>query len=212
MELKDYWNTIRHRWKVILLCLFVSVGLAGFLTWQATPQYASSARIFIATTDAGAETGGAYQSGLFATQRASSYADLVGNRQLAERVNEALGGALDPDALADRVSARVVPDTVILQITATDPDPARARDIAQAYANGLSSLVTELETPSGKTNALDQGVDRRQRPHLDRPRSRPSPCATSAWPSCWACSSASVSQCSASSWTPPSRPPRTSPR
>ena len=69
-----------------------------------------------------------------------------------------------PTPCRRRVSATVVPETVILEITATDPDPAQARDIAQAYANGLSGLVTELETPSGKTNAVDQGLDRRQRP------------------------------------------------
>ena len=152
VELKDYWITIRRRWRVVVLCLLAALAAAAFLTWQATPQYASSARIFVSTSES--DTSAAYQGGLFATQRVASYADLVKSRQLAARVNDDLGGELDPDTLTGQVSAEVVPETVILEITATDPDPVVARDIAQAYAEGLRELVADLETPSGSSNAL----------------------------------------------------------
>jgi capsular exopolysaccharide synthesis family protein len=152
VELKDYWHTIRHRWKIVLFSLLAVVAVAGFLTWQATPQYASTSRIFVSTSES--STGDAYTGGLFATQRVTSYADLVGSRQLASRVSDSLGGSMDPDALTDQVTAEVVPETVILEITATDPDPETARDLAQAYAEGLRELVADLETPSGRQGAL----------------------------------------------------------
>ena len=47
-----------------------------------------------------------------------------------------------------------MPETVLLQITATDPDPMLARDMAQAYAEELRTLVADLETPEGKRDAL----------------------------------------------------------
>ncbi|MCW2868014.1 MAG: lipopolysaccharide biosynthesis [Marmoricola sp.] len=144
MELKDYWKTIRHRWKVILLCLLVTVAAASLLTWQTTPLYASSTRLFISTSPS--DTSDAYTGNLFATQRITSYAALVKDRPLAERVADDLGGSLDPDTLSGEVSATVDPDTVILQITATDADPVAARDIAQAYAEQLKLLVVDLET------------------------------------------------------------------
>ncbi len=94
---------------------------------------------------------------------------------------------------ADRPDrGRVVPETVILEITATDPDPAVARDIAQAYAEGLKALVADLETPSGSSNALIKAsiVDNAQ---LSDVASPPSRCATSASPPCSGC-------CSGSGW------------
>ena len=148
MELKDYWRTIRRRWKVIVLCLAATLAVASVITWQTTPLYSSSTRIFVSTSPS--DSAQAYQGNLFATQRITSYASLVKDRPLAEKVADDLGGSIDPDVLRDEVTATVDPDTVILQITATDADPVLARDIAQAYAEKLKNLVANLETPDGQ--------------------------------------------------------------
>ena len=89
------------------LCVAALMGAAAFLTWQATPQYASSARLFVSTSPS--DTSDAYTGSLFATQRVASYADLVGSRQLAERVSDDLGGSLDPDELTVRSRPRSSP-------------------------------------------------------------------------------------------------------
>ena len=151
MELQDYWQTIRRRWRVVLLVLAATLAAAAVLTFTSTPQYASSTRLFVSTSES--DSSAAYTGNLFATQRVASYADLVGSRQVAEQVSDDLGGNLDPDVLTDRVTATVVPETVILEITATDADPAMAQAIAQAYAEQLIVLVDELETPKGKQDA-----------------------------------------------------------
>lgn len=152
MELKDYWLAMRHRWRVVVLIVALSVGAAALLTWQATPQYSSTASIFVSTNPS--DTADAYQGNLFATQRVASYAELVGKRKLADQVANDLGTGMDPEVLQAAVSTSVNPDTVILEITATDPDPVVARDIAQAYAEALSDEVASLETPDGKTDPL----------------------------------------------------------
>jgi capsular exopolysaccharide synthesis family protein len=147
VELRDYWRTVRHRWATVLAVLSLTVGAAAFLTWQATPQYASTARLFIATSQS--DVSSAYTGGLFATQRVTSYADIVPkSAHLAEDVAALLGDGSDPDALRRQISAEVVPETVNLELTAVDPDPRRARDIAQAYAQAVSDLVPTLEPAS----------------------------------------------------------------
>ena len=151
MELRDYWRTIKRRWMTIVACLLVTVAVAGVVTWQTTPQYASTARLFVSTSPSDASQ--AYQGGLFATQRVASYADLIQSQQLAEQVSQDLGGEPTAAELPGKVEAAVVPETVNLEITATDPDPVLARDIAQAYAEQLSALVADLETPSGSKKA-----------------------------------------------------------
>ncbi|MEO5852288.1 MAG: polysaccharide biosynthesis tyrosine autokinase [Nocardioides sp.] len=152
MELKEYWFVIRRRWLQVVACLVGAMAVAALLTWQTTPLYSSTARLFVSTSPS--DTNDAYTGGLFATQRVASYADLVQSTQLAERVGAALGGGADESVLRGQVTASVVPETVILEISATDPDPERARAVAQAYAEGLSDLVVDLETPSGQRDAL----------------------------------------------------------
>ena len=68
--------------------------------------------------------------------RAASYADLIQSTQLRDRVSQALeSSGADPSG---SVTASVVPETVILEITATAADPEQARLMAQAYAEGLT--------------------------------------------------------------------------
>ena len=172
------------------------MGLAALLTWQATPLYSSSARLFVATSES--DVSSAYQGGLFATQRVESYADIVPkSRKLAEQVAEDLGGP------PGRVTAAVVPDTVNLEITATDADPVRARDIAQAYAEELSDLVATLETPSGKTDALIRAEIVDNASAVDVSGVPAVRCATSGSAWCWVSCSGSGWRWSASCWTTP---------
>jgi capsular exopolysaccharide synthesis family protein len=154
VELQDYWHTIRRRWVLVLGSVVVLVALAAAYTWSVTPLYSSSTRLFVSTSQA--DENSAYTGNLFATQRVASYADLVTSNQLAERV----AAELDAEAadLRSKVTAASVPETVLLEISATDPDPELARDIAQAYAEQLQQLVEELETPSGENRPVVQAT------------------------------------------------------
>lgn len=151
MELRDYVRVVRRRWRLITACFLVVVAVAALVTYRTTPQYESRARLFVSTTDR--STSDAYQGSLFSIQRVSSYADLASGRELANRVISDLNLHMDPTDLSDKISATVVPDTVILEISATDPDPRQAQAIAASASLQLSQFVTELETPPGKANA-----------------------------------------------------------
>jgi capsular exopolysaccharide synthesis family protein len=151
VELRDYLKVLRRRWRLIATVLLVIVAAISVLTLRATPQYQSKSRIFISTSDASATQ--AYQGGNFAIQRVSSYADLVNGHELASRVAKRLQLAMSPNDLTQKISAAVVPDTVILEISATDPSARRAQRIAQATAQELSGFVSELETPPGRKHA-----------------------------------------------------------
>lgn len=151
MELRDYWRIVQRRWLLILACLALSLGAAAAVTTLTTPQYASSARLFVSTGEQDAAS--AYQGGLFATQRVASYADLVQSRELAETVGARLDlSDAEVSLLPAQVEAEVVPETVLLSITATDPSAPQARVVAQAYAEELQALIRELETPPGSSN------------------------------------------------------------
>ncbi len=151
MDLRDYLRIIRRRWRIITASVVLTVATAVTLTFTATPQYASTARMFVSTPQS--DSAAAYQGGLFSQQRVASYADLISGEDIAQRVVDDLGIDTDPGVLADQVSATVVPETVILDITVTDANPQRAQTLAQSYAERLADYVAELETPPGKIEA-----------------------------------------------------------
>jgi receptor protein-tyrosine kinase len=53
-------------------------------------------------------------------------------------------------ALAAKIDAAVVPDTVVLKITVTDPSPIQAQRINDGVVEQLQAFVGELETPPGR--------------------------------------------------------------
>lgn len=145
MQLRQYFRIAVERWRVVVLCLAAALGLAAALTLMTTPKYASSARVFLSAAQV--DSAQAYQGSLFSAQRVTSYADLAKGPKVASRVIQRTGIELSVDTLMAKVSAVVVPETVMLQITVTDESPARAQRLTQATAEVLRDFVTELETP-----------------------------------------------------------------
>lgn len=152
MDLRDYLRVFRARWMLIAIFALATLAVAALLTWQSTPQYASSARLFV-STQGSTDDAQANQGGQFSLQRVKSYADLLSGREIARRVIEELDLDESPKALAAQISASSKLDTVILSVTVKDPDPARARMLADAVAKVFVAYVAELETPPGKDEA-----------------------------------------------------------
>ncbi|WP_182524742.1 polysaccharide biosynthesis tyrosine autokinase [Nocardioides dongkuii] len=148
MDVRDYARIIGRRWALILVFVLVAVGLSAAYSVTATPQYESVARLFVSTSQA--NTAEAYEGSLLSDQRALSYAELTKSRDLAQTVITDLDLALSPEELVGRVQAEVLPETVNMVISITDPDPDQARALTQAYADGLTDLVANLETPPGE--------------------------------------------------------------
>lgn len=151
MELRDYLNILRRRWLIVLATAVVCVLAALGLTAAATPMYASDARLFVSTSQSMSSTSDLAQGGQFSVQRVASYADLVKSRDLAEAVIQQTGVNLTSDELIASVSATVIPQTVNLELRVLDAHPNQAQALAQAYAEGLTEMVRELETPAGQT-------------------------------------------------------------
>lgn len=153
MELREYVRVLRRRWQLIAAVAMVAVAIAAVTTFLATPIYQSTARLFVTTAGSGESDSGsdAYQGGLFSQQRVSSYASLIRSRELASKVVKELDLDESPTDLAGRVKATALPNSVILDVTASDPDPKDAQAIAQAYADGMTDLIRELETQPGET-------------------------------------------------------------
>ncbi|MGU3432781.1 polysaccharide biosynthesis tyrosine autokinase [Actinomycetes bacterium M1A6_2h] len=145
MDIRDYLAAWRSRWMTIVVCVVLAVAVAAGVSALTQPQYAATSRLFVSATG-GASVGEAYQGNLFSTARVTSYASLAVGKQVAQRAVDQLGLNEPPEAVMARVTAVAVPDSVLLDVTATDPNPELARDLANVVASQTSSLVQELET------------------------------------------------------------------
>ena len=162
MELRDYLRILRRRWTLIVGCVVAALAVATLVTVRATPQYASNARIFISTGSASSSNDGSgsnpYQNGLAATQKVTSYAQLVTDGELAQRVIDKMHLDLTPAQLSRKIKAQVVPDTVLLKVQVVDADPKMAQAICKQVVSNLLDLIEQIETDPGKKTANLKGT------------------------------------------------------
>ena len=151
MDFRAYLNVLRRNLVLIAACVMAVLALVAFATYKTTPTYESTARVFVAASQADAAA--AYAGGLLSEQRVAGYVVLVDSRVLAQQVQEQLGTDLTASELSDMVEARVIQDTGVLELTVTDEDAERAQTLAQSYAEELIVLSEEIETPDGKADA-----------------------------------------------------------
>ena len=129
VDAPGYFSALRRGWRTILLGLVLG-GLAGWLAVHyATPVYTTDTRFFIATSTS-ENTNAAYEGNLFSQQRVTSYAEVITDQKLLDAVRRDVGLPLTTQQLAGEVSATVVPNTVILDVTVQDSSPTRAVAIA----------------------------------------------------------------------------------
>ena len=148
----------QRRWLTIVVFFLLSLLAAGALTYSQTPQYESKARIFISVDTSGGTSTEALQASVYASQRVQSYAELATSRELMQRVIARLNLNLTPDQLAGKVGAAVDANTVIIDLTVTDPSAGVAQQIAKAESEEFTSYITDLETPAGKTAPIKASV------------------------------------------------------
>lgn len=147
MELKDYLRVIRRRWLTIVAVTLIGLGLAATYTFLQTPLFQAKSQLFV-SVQAGASAVDVSQSNAFAEKRVTSYVTLATSARVLEAVAQELdldGGAR---ALVDKVTATTPAQTVLIDISATDPDPQQAVDIANSAAKQLITAVNAVEDVS----------------------------------------------------------------
>jgi succinoglycan biosynthesis transport protein ExoP len=137
VELREIIIPLRKWWWLILAAALVA-GASGFMATQRQPSiYSTRSTVMIGNTIDNPNPS-SYDMYLTA-QLANTYADIAKRDAVREATMAALGLSWLPE-----YSARVVPDTQLVEITVTDTDPARA----QAVANELVAQLAKL-TPTG---------------------------------------------------------------
>ena len=149
MNASTIGDVAKKNWLLLVASLvlgaFAGVGLAALQP----PLYTSSTQVYVSVDLTVTQSANdLLQGGNAAEQRVRSYLDLVTKSTVLEPVAERLG--VTRRSLATQVSASSPSRSVLIDITATDPDPTRARDIANAVRERFQDVVEdEIERPVG---------------------------------------------------------------
>jgi succinoglycan biosynthesis transport protein ExoP len=148
MDLRDYFRLIRRRWRLITALTLVGLGAATAVTLTATPIYTANAQLFVSAQE-GADSGvsAAYTGGLLGQQRVKSYVSILSSVRTAELVKTDLGLNRSASAIAGAISASAPLDTVLINVSVKDPDPAVAARIANSVGRTFPTLVDQIEAP-----------------------------------------------------------------
>jgi succinoglycan biosynthesis transport protein ExoP len=142
VELSDYLDILRRRWLGVLIITLTTLAMASAVTLAMPKKYTATTRLFIAV--AGESVTDLAQGSNFAEKQMSSYAEVATSPRVLAPVIGELNLRTTPKELADSVKATVPIETVILEIEATDPNPTRAADIANAVGRELAKATVDL--------------------------------------------------------------------
>lgn len=154
MELRDYIRILHKNWIVILVLLIVGLaGGAGYAYMQA-PKYEASTQLYVSVRTEGAATGELVQGTTFARQMVTSYVDVIGTALVLDPVIDDLNLDESAATLSKRITATTPLNTVLINISVTDQDPALAAKIADQTAASFAQVVqNDLERPDAESGA-----------------------------------------------------------
>jgi capsular exopolysaccharide synthesis family protein len=171
MTLGEVWTALRNAWWLPLLGVITAAAAGLGISLLQTPVYSSSTQLFVSTPIATSATD-VLQGSQFSQQRVTSYAELLRGEELAGRVVNRLALAKSPKQLSNEIAVFVPTDSVLLDVTVTDPSPQRAQRIAEAVGTEFTAMAAQLETP-GTGGITPVKVTVTQKPDLPRSPSSP---------------------------------------
>jgi len=141
MELREYWNMLKRWWWLMVACVLISAGASYIGTLGMPRIYQATTTVMVGQTLQ--QTNPTSSDMYISQQLAQTYAQMVQRSPILEGAKQALGLAFTP--AASSVSTRLVLGTQLLEISARDTDPERARRLADEIAKQLI-----LRSPTGR--------------------------------------------------------------
>lgn len=141
IDLKELFLEIIANWKWIIISMLLLGGIGFSVSYfLMTPKYESTAKLYVLSKSTSITSLADIQTG---TSLTNDYMVVVKDRPVLDQVIKNLGLEENYDSLQAKVSLNNPANSRILEITVTDPDPERAKVIADEIANVSSAFIAE---------------------------------------------------------------------
>lgn len=145
LDLRRILRLARQRGWIVLLIMLVCGSAAYLRSAREVDLYTTNTRLLLL----GSENTGSDYTGLLTTQQlAATYQQLAKNDEILKRVVTALDLPFGSGALSGKITASLVPNTLLMQITVIDTDPERAAKIADTTAQQFIAYINEHKGPT----------------------------------------------------------------
>jgi succinoglycan biosynthesis transport protein ExoP len=134
---------------LLVSSVLVCTAVAGALAWTDTPTYTARTQLSVSARGLEGKPAQALEGGLYAKQRARSYAKIIASPRGAQTVIEQLGLAEDVHGVQDKIQASAPPGSTLINVTVRDRSPGLAESIADSLADQVVGLAKDLERPDG---------------------------------------------------------------
>ena len=149
MELRDYFRIIKKRVWLIIVAALLCPAAALMASLATTPVYQGTAKLLVvAKTDPAGGTASAYEGALLSQQLVKSFAQILESRATAEAALRLDSQPLNPSQLQQKVHAEPIADTLLIDLTVEDIQPARARRLTNSVARAFIAAVPDLQSGS----------------------------------------------------------------
>jgi capsular polysaccharide biosynthesis protein len=159
LNLRDYLLIVRRRKWIGILVLVAALGTSATLTTLATPLYQARASLFlgpqgtVTPTDSVNPVSFATSLGI-AERLVKTYSLMIRSRTVADLAVQGSGLDLTPAYVLSHTAVVPLPDTQLIEIRVTDPEPVRAANIANAVGEAFAEYSKSLTSAPGGSTPL----------------------------------------------------------
>jgi capsular polysaccharide biosynthesis protein len=147
LEIQYYWSVIRKKLWLILLITVVCCAFAGFLSYRMVPQYEASAKLIVNRHSAQDRAGATPDAGSITSDMMliKTYKEIIRTPRILEKVVER-HPELQATVRELRAKIRVssVNESLVMSISAVDPQPERAAQMANAVSDVFRREIKTL--------------------------------------------------------------------
>ena len=141
IDLLELAAVLLSRWKLLLLCMILCAGAAfAYCKFLVTPQYSSTAGLYVFSKSTSVTSLADLQIGSSLT---TDYDTVITSRPVLDRVITRLELDETYTSLRPKISVSNPANSRLLYITCTDPDPERAKEIADRTASIASTFISQ---------------------------------------------------------------------
>lgn len=145
MELRDYLRILRAHWLGIVLLTLLGIAVAWGYTALQPRVYTATTSGYVAATSTGTDSGSSLVGDQLARSKVTSYLDIGSWRSVAEYAIADLGLDTTPEQLVTQVEVTNPLDTVVIHVSASADSPEAARDLAEAWIEGMVVEIDNIE-------------------------------------------------------------------